>query len=664
MPSKRNLPFKQIQQEISGRDDVFAVCLCFLCSIAPHFRNLPAWIIVLVFMVTGYRSLQNMGHLRDIPKWLLVSMVIIGGLGVFADYWTIVGRDAGLAMLTVTASFKFLESRTHRDMLILVFLSYFLVAVNFLFSQSMLIALLMFINLIIITATLVTLNQRDASVTLQERIKTSSRLIALSVPVMIILFLLVPRIPGPLWGLTGEQRGGITGLSDSMSPGAISSLIRNNEVAFRAEFNGAVPSQARLYWRGPIMSRFNGYRWSQIKREASAEMRITAMGEPIEYTVTLEPNGKPWVLALDMPTHLIDDSYLTKDFQLTRQDDINDLLRYTTSSYIDYRIGLDEDPDYLRLTRDFPMDSNPRTIALGQELARQHESSEAIVNHVLEMFNQQTFTYTLRPPVLSGDTVDQFLFESRRGFCEHFAGAFALLMRAAGIPARIVAGYQGGEYNSVGNYLIVRQSDAHAWTEVWIKERGWVRIDPTAAVSPDRIEQSLDDALSEEASTFRIHKRNPIFGELLYNWDNLQHSWNDWVLDYNGQRQMNFLRQLDLGIDSWGDMIIALVLLLALMSLMLWFIVWYRERPPRPEVYEILLNRMQHKLAKKGWNRSPAEDTRAFLRRITVDGAQHNQIARVIELYNRIKYGPIGVTPDSVRELRQRVDAIDSGTSD
>jgi len=360
-----------------------------------------------------------------------------------------------------------------------------------------------------------------------------------------------------------------------------------------------------------------------------------------------------------MPARLVKDSFMTKDFQLTRKENINDLLRYTTQSYINYQVGLDEDPNYLLLTRRYPEDSNPRTVALGRELSFEYDNPEDIVGHVLRMFNQQEFIYTLKPPALNGDVVDQFLFDSRRGFCEHYAGAFALLMRAAGIPSRIVAGYQGGEYNEVGNYLIVRQSDAHAWTEVWIRGRGWIRVDPTAAVSPNRIEQGLDDALAEEDSIFRIRNHNPIFGQLLYNWDNLQHSWNDWVLNYNGHRQMNFLRQLDIGIDSWADMIITLVILLTAVSLVFWGVVWYRERPPRPELYEILFQRVLRKLAKNGWKRAPAEDTRAFLQRVEADYPKRQQLAGIVEIYNRIKYGREGATSRSLQQLRELVNTIE-----
>ncbi len=652
-------PFRQISQEIPSRDSVFAVCFCYLFAIVPHFVNLPVWVVALVLVAISWRCAQNLDRVGELPKWLLIPLVLFGGVGVFAEYWTIVGRDAGLALLTVMTSFKFLESRSHRDMLILVFLCYFLIATHFLFSQSIFTATLMLATLIVITTTLITINQRDDTVTLGERLRGSARLVGLSIPLMLILFVLVPRVPGPLWGLTNEQRGGITGLSDHMSPGQISNLIRSNEVAFRVEFAGEVPQQSRLYWRGPVMPMYNGYRWSQAPRKALDVLRIRAFDTPIEYTVTLEPNGEHWLLALDVPTRLVEDSFMTQDFQLTSTKKINDLVRYTMESRLAYQVGLDESPDYLDMTRSFPPGQNPRTIEFGRELASRYDRPDAIIQHVLQMFNEQEYVYTLEPPALRGDTVDQFLFETRRGFCEHYAGSFALIMRAAGLPARIVTGYQGGEFNRVGNYLIVRQSDAHAWTEVWIEGRGWVRVDPTSAVSPSRIEQGLDDALAGEASAFRIQNRNPLFGNILYSWDNLQHSWNDWVLNYDQRRQMQFLQNLEIGIENWSDMIFALVILIVATTGLYGFVAWYRELPPRPAAYEIQFRRLQQKLARRGLLRRPAEDSRAFLARIADAGdPDRDRLARIVDLYNRIKYGRTGPSDAALDDLRKLVGTI------
>ncbi len=656
----QNLPMQAIQHEVSSRACVFAVCFCFLFSIVPHFVNLPGWVSVIVLIALGWRSLQNLGKIGELPKWMLIPLVLFGGIGVFAEYWTIVGRDAGLALLTVMTSFKFLESRRHRDMLILVFLCYFLIATHFLYSQSIFTAVMMFVTLIVITATLITLNLRDDSVSLWERVRSSSKLVGLSVPLMLILFVLVPRVPGPLWGLQSEQRGGVTGLSNHMSPGKISNLIRSNEVAFRVDFKDRVPAQSRLYWRGPVMSRYDGFSWSQMPRRPLHRLNMVADEPAIDYTVTLEPNGEHWLLALDMPTRLIKGSVMTEDFQLTSTQKINDLKRYSMQSRLAYRVGLDESPDYLSATRKYPDQYNPQTIAFGKSLAQQFEDPIDIGNEVLKMFRQQEYVYTLRPPALGRDSVDEFLFGTRRGFCEHFAGSFALIMRSAGVPARIVTGYQGGEFNQVGNYLIVRQSDAHAWTEIWIEGRGWVRVDPTAAVSPSRIEQGLDDALAEEGSAFRIQNRNPIFGNLLYSWDNLQHSWNDWVLNYDERKQRNFLKKLEVGIENWSDMVFALVFLLLGVTASYWLIAWYRERPSQPQAYEILFNRLLQKLSKKGFRKEPAEDTRAFLARLPRQGfAQREQIAAIIELYNHVKYGRGGASTRALGDLRTMIDSVD-----
>ena len=656
---QNNRPIASIHQEIASRESVFAVCFCFLFSIAPHFRNLPLWVSGIVVVSLAWRILQNLNRVPAVPRWILVPMVIIGGISVFAEYWTVVGRDAGLALLTVMTSFKFLESRNHRDLLILIFLCYFLIATHFLFSQSILTAVLMLITLIVITSTLITLNQRDESVSIVNRFKISGRLVALSIPLMLILFVLVPRIPGPLWGISSEQRGGITGLSDTMSPGKISNLIRSNEVAFRVDFKAEVPQQSQLYWRGPVMALFNGRRWYKSSRRAIKDLNISDLKGATEYTVTLEPNGEHWLLALDIPIQPVENSFISTDFQLISKKEINDLRRYTTKSLLGYRIERRESDKYLQMTRSFPVDNNPRTIALGQELALRYQNPEDIVQHALSMFRNQNYVYTLKPPILRDNEVDRFLFDSKRGFCENYAGSFALLMRTAGIPSRIVTGYQGGEFNQVGKYLIVRQSDAHAWTEVWLEGKGWVRVDPTAAVSPSRIERGLDEALPDEISGFRIKNRNPLFGNLLYSWDNLQHSWNDWVINYDQNKQRDFLRDLEVGIEDLGDMVFALIAMLLSVTGGYWFISWYRERPGKPEIYEIYLNRLLKKLKKIGLEKHASEDTRAFMQRIeSSDLEQQSQVSGFIDLYNLIKYGRGQVDTLSLSRLRGLVDSV------
>ncbi len=634
-----NLPIHRIAEEPLSRNSVNAVAFSFLITMLPHATHLPLWVISIAVVSLFWRVLQAYGYLFQVPKWLLIMMVLGGGLSVFAQFWTIAGRDPGLALLTVMTAFKFLESYTHRDILILTFLTYFLLATHFLFNQSILIALFMLGCLLIITTTLMTINQRDDSVALKTRLQASSKLIGLSIPIMVILFILVPRIPGPIWGLTQEQRGGITGLSDDMAPGSISNLIFSNEVAFRVSFEGEIPAQEKLYWRGPVMAKFDGRHWTQESPKIVRHIDTPENIQKTTYTVTLEPHGKPWLLALDIPVMRLPESFMTSEFQLTSKKPVNDLKRYTLSSALNYRIGIDESFDYLMQATAVNEDRNPQTIALGRSWANRFNSDSEVIQHALNQFREQEYVYTLQPPLLGENASDEFLFRTRRGFCEHYASSFALLMRAAGIPARIVTGYQGGELNEVGNYLIVRQSDAHAWTEVWLEDQGWVRVDPTAAVSPDRIEGGLDQALKNEFATFKYSRRSALLSKMLFGWDRLQHRWNDWVINYDNKKQTRFLSNLGLGIVGWGDMIIALVFSILLITGGYWLISWYRERPAKPARYEIILKQLLKKLAKYGFTRQPSETLNDFLQRLQSENHfKDQQLENIFTAYNRIKY--------------------------
>ena len=651
-----NQPIHLIAQEVADRTAILTVSFSFMLAMLPHFFHIPLWVTGFTLFALGWRIVQAFGLIREIPRWILVPLVLVGGLSVFAQYWTIVGRDPGLALLTVMTAFKFIESRTLRDILILIFLCYFILATHFLFGQSIPIAIYMLFTVIIITTTLITINQRDNTIPLLPRIRVASRLIALSVPVMLVLFLLVPRIPGPLWGLTKEQRGGITGLSDTMSPGEISDLITSNDVAFRVSFDADIPAQQRLYWRGPVMVRFNGQTWYQLRQERLNGQYQVDKENAVNYTVTLEPHGKKWIFGLDIPIVTPNFSYLSTEFQLTSHKPVNDLQRYSLSSQLNYQIGSQETLEYRLLAEQLPNHNNPQTVALGQQWASQFDSKLDIVNQALKMFREEEYVYTLQPPLLGANASDEFLFNTRRGFCEHYASSFALLMRAAGIPTRIVTGYQGGEINQVGNYLIVRQSDAHAWTEVWLQDRGWVRVDPTAAVSPDRIEKGLDQALNNQFSNFKIGKRHQFLGQLLYNWDNLQHNWNDWILNYDQRKQARFLNQLGLGIRSWGDMVIALVICLVVITGSYWLIAWYRDRPARPPVYEKIIQQLLGKLARKGFIKHPAEHVYEFLERIRLQQHFHDeQLTKIFDAYSRIKYARGYQKEVVIKRFRQMV---------
>lgn len=651
---------KTMHLEQTNKHSIQIVCLGFFISIVAHVVHLPVWVSLFIGFSLMWRLAQASKLIPALPRWLIVPFVIAGGIAVFATYWTITGRDAGLALLSVMAGFKLLESQTHRDALIVVFLSYFVVVTHFLFSQSIFIALYMMLTILFLTASLITLNERNITISWATRFKISGSIIGYAIPLMVILFILVPRVPGPLWGLTNEQRAGVTGLSDHMSPGKISNLIQDNSVAFRVTFKNKIPPQRELYWRGPVMSRFNGTTWFQSTQKTKGLPKIDSYGQKYEYTMTMEANGKNWLLPLDLPTQTIANSTITTDFELKSTKIINDLIKYDLVSYTQSTFGLDEDFDSLIKHTEFPESKNTKTIAYAKQLRLQFDDDKDLVAHVLNQFRTQDYFYTLSPPLLlSANPIDEFLFDTKRGFCEHYASSFALIMRAANIPSRVVTGYQGGEFNADDNYLIVRQSDAHAWTEVWLDDKGWVRIDPTGAVSPDRIEISLDQALNSDNLTFRFQARNSLMGDLLLNWDNAQYQWNNWVLNYNQTKQSNFLKNLGLGIKSTADMVIALVILLSVITLGYALISWINNRPEKPEYYEQLFVKLLNKLKKLGIPIKKAESPKAYLIRIQNEfGNTNKHIQLAIHLYTRIKYSNSNNKTHLVENLKLCINKI------
>ncbi|HEY8431289.1 MAG TPA: DUF3488 and transglutaminase-like domain-containing protein, partial [Sandaracinaceae bacterium] len=378
----------------------------------------------------------------------------------------------------------------------------------------------------------------------------TARMLVQALPVMLALFVLFPRLSGPLWALPNDPRRAVTGLSDSMTPGDITELAQSDEVAFRVEFSDVVPPPEALYWRGPVLTVFDGRRWT---RSWASPMRsldgIEYLGEPVEYHVTLEPNGQGWIFALDLPREWsgIDRMRMADDYQLVVPPGRTASRRqYRVVSHTSYRtIDSLSDLQRARLTR-LPEGSNPRTLALVQGWRARGLDAERIIAEALRMFREQPFRYTLTPPPLGADSVDDFLFETRAGFCGHYASAFAVMMRAAGVPARVVTGYQGGELNTLGGHYTVRQSDAHAWVEVWLEGRGWTRVDPTAAVAPERIE--LGSAASADG---RIASGRLGLGRTLrLAWDALDAYWYGWVIGYGEARQRMLLERVGLDVAT------------------------------------------------------------------------------------------------------------------
>lgn len=624
---------------------------------APHALHLPAWIPAFAAVLLVARF--YLGHRRKpLPnRWLLFAVALACVAGVAFSYRTLYGRDVGVALLTVMVALKLMEMSAARDTMVVVLLAYFLVVTNFFYSQTIPTALYMLLVVWIITATMIGLQHRASKARPAGTLKQSALLIAQAVPVMVVLFLLFPRVQGPLWGLPQINVTSKSGLSDTMSPGDVSVLGLSDDVAFRVLFEEPPEKPSQLYWRGPVLTEFDGQTWHAGASLTVTGLEFEALGPRLRYAVTLEPHDRRWLFAIDMPTAVPPGAYLTNDYQMRSRRLVRDRMRYQMESVPLYRIGAYERNSELNNARRLPAGFSPRARALAASWKEQSADPHEIVARALNLFRQQPFIYTLAPPALGDDPVDEFLFTSRSGFCEHYASSFTFLMRAAGIPARVVTGYLGGEINPVDGYLVVRQSEAHAWTEVWMVGEGWVRFDPTAAVSPLRVEAGLAAAVPQS-------ERNPLLGgdrldwlkQARFAWDAVANSWNQWVLGYNPERQSQFLSQIGLAQATWQNMVIALMacsaaIVLILSSLLLLRLV-RRRREPVQRIYEKFCKAM----ASRGAPRRPSEGPRDFAARVSLQFPElKEQAQKVSRLYVALRYGGKNGDAGLLREFRDAV---------
>ena len=518
--------------------------LCTLAVVlATHAPNLPIWVIAASISFGVWRYLLDKKQLVMPKIWLLLPINILICLGIVFTFKGSFGRDASLALLVVMASLKLLETKTLRDYMLVIILAYFLVGNLFLFNQTIATFALSVPPLLLLTATLINISLKNPQ-SLKFLLTLSGKLLLQAVPVMLILFVLFPRIPGPLWGIPQDAYSGMTGLGDSLQFGNISQLTKNSAVAFRVQFKGKIPAKNQLYWRGPVLWHQDGNQWLMPSQNIGLRAEsLTTQGAAIDYTITLEPHNRLWLLMLDLPTQIPNTAQLTHDYSAVAASPVRTRIRYDASSFSNYKLGEVLNDREKTMSLQIHDNENPRTIKLAQSWQNLQPADK--INRALQRYRAQPFIYTLNPPILGKNAVDDFLFNTKKGFCEHYATSFVYLMRAAGVPARIVTGYQGGELNPNGNYLIVRQSDAHAWAEVWLENQGWVRVDPTAAVSPERIEQDLSAAISEtDQLPFMARGDYPMLRKAFLNWDSVNNGWNQWVLGYDDKKQMEFLKKL------------------------------------------------------------------------------------------------------------------------
>ena len=626
--------------------------------VAPHVQRIPYWIGILCGIVVAWRAWIAWAAWHFPTRWLMTALTVASTVGIMITYRSLFGREAGVSLLIVMAALKLLEMRTEREVTLSIYLGFFLVMTNFLFSQTIPLGIYMLVCVWIFVATLVGFNRVGKSPTVGERLRPAGALVLQALPLMAAFFLLFPRVQGPLWALPRDTASARTGLSDTMSPGNISNLIKSDEVAFRVQFEGSMPPYGSLYWRGPVLTEFDGRTWRMPESVGSlAELRYAYHDRPTRYQVTIEPHQKTWLFALDVPGEVPRRSQVLFDLQLRYFIPVNQRMTYEVTSYLDYRYGENARNFQLRYALRLEDDRNPRTIALARELAAESTSTRMFVAKVMQRFSRE-FTYTLEPPQLDMlHPYDDFLFATKKGFCEHFAGAFTLMMRAAGIPARVVTGYQGGEVNPLNRELIVRQADAHAWSEIWLPNEGWVRIDPTAAVSPTRVESGVNAALGPIGVIPSLIAADAfgILAHARYAWHMMNSQWNLWVIGYNVERQRQFFMNLGWPKVDWRTLGFWLVIATFLVGGAITLGLLVRDRPPRRDAAVVAWQRYCAKLAASGVTRAPHEGPLDFLARVV---SLKPKIARdaeeITRRYVEARYGA-GATRAEMRELLRRV---------
>jgi transglutaminase-like putative cysteine protease len=639
---------------LSARD-LAGLTLALLIAVAPHAARAPWWLTLLTLAAFAWRA-AALAHPRLMPpRWLLLAIVAAAIFGVWAEYRALFGRTQGIILLMVFAGLKLLESRNHRDATLLAFLACVLVMTNFLYAQTIPTALAMCAALAVTVTTLVGFNAPQRP--LRECARSAGLLLAHAVPAALVLFLLFPRVPGPLWGLPQDAYAGITGLTDTMSPGNIAQLAQSDSIAFRAEFQGEAPRRPELYWRGPVLWDFDGRTW-RMGDLASGRFEPPQGARRFSYAVVLEPHNRNWLFALETAASLPARSRFLEDGQLISMGLVRQRIRYEMTSVADAAPVARESRAALARALALPEGMHPKSRALGAQWRAGASGDAEVLARAIAWLRRERFEYTLEPPLLGRDPVDEFLFDTRAGFCEHFSSAFVVLMRAAGVPARVVTGYQGGDVNPVDRLVTVRQSDAHAWTEVFLQGRGWVRVDPTAAAVPGRVEAGLARAVTGDASLpLLMRPQLEWLRGVRYRWEALAHQWNLWVLGYSPERQRELAARLGLRNADWRSLTAALFTLLG--AIMVLLLAWSLRGSLRADPVQRAWRAFCRKLGAKGLERAPGEGPRDFAERAAARlPAAREAIEAIGALYLELRYGPQGRgarARGGVAELRRRV---------
>lgn len=627
--------------------------------VLPHAWNIDPFVFGFFNILLAWRF---MGIWK--PNWLpnkfiLFLLTCCGFALLYQQNLGVFGRNAGTVIFVVALGLKLLEIRATRDLYFIAFLAFVVASTLFLYQESMAMAVYIAAVCLSLLTTLVIINMHGVDI--RKALKTAGTILLQAVPLGITFFILFPRLDAPHFSFLQDKTQVKTGLSETLEPGAISDLALSDELVFRVKFNGAIPPQARRYWRGPVFSLTDGKKWlPSVKRNMPADKApIVYKGEPYQYTLLMEPQAKDWVFALDMPAAFSAPLKMSAEYQITTDAATSQRAEYALQAYADYNTGelnAIERTESLQL----PPVIAPEITALVQQLHGFEVEPSAFIRQVMDHFRTQQFYYSLSPPLMEEKPIETFLFKTKTGFCSHYATAFVYLMRVAHIPARVVSGYQGGDINELGSFLEIKQADAHAWTEVWLKDKGWVRVDPTVAVAPERVEQgvNVEKQINSGAVNFDLGHSSVtanLAKQLRQAWQNADYSWQRWVINYHNASQAKFLEAF--GLNNISNM---LAWLLAIISTLTFGLYGWLTRQPaqKRDPATMLYQQFTAKLAKVSHPKSATETPNAFAARVSFQYPElTTAITGITAHYLHIRYGK-NPAIDALQQLKQQVKAF------
>ena len=635
-----------------ARDTLFLLAV-IAWTVLPHLSHLPLWCALLTGAVLLWRGRLALVNAPLPGRWVLVAVLAVAAGLTLWSYRTLLGKEAGVTMAVALMALKMLELRARRDAFVVFFLGFFLILTHFLYSQSMAVAAAMLVSVWGLLTSLVLANMPVGRPSLKRAGALAARTALLGAPLMVLMFALFPRM-GPLWGIP-KDGATPTGLSNSMRLGSVAEVALDESIAMRIRFPGGAPPAAALYFRGPVLGQFDGIEWKPLTPgfppAVTPRAALRVRGPAVPYEVTLEPQRLSVLPTLEATTQVSD----MTGYRVTQRDDLQwtaerpvfERLRYEAQAHLQFRHGPQQTMLGLQDYIDLPPSYNPRTLEWAAAMRRDPlyavADARVLARAVLNHIRTGGYSYTLTPGRYGEDdprtTIDEFWLDRKLGFCEHFASAFVVVMRALDVPARIVTGYQGADPQQIDGYTIVRQRYAHAWAEYWQPNEGWVRADPTSAVAPDRISRTRSLAPEPGFVASAIDNFSPALMEgLRLNWEALNNRWNQWVMNYSRGQQVDLLKHLGFTSPDWEDLALLLIGTLSSLALAgaLW--AWWDRRRIDPWVRQ--MDAVRAALLRLGITASPFEAPRTLAQRVRSALAERGDaLAKLLDALDAQRYG-------------------------